>query len=301
MGQNQGKGNYSQLGFDPDSPDGADLAPPPDTLRSKATQQLNNIKTHAEQAVLRAKVLTGAELDLDNVTEPKASEDMTFVFHNGDGDCEERVVHEDNSQIRNIKNEPKWRIYKVINNRNVLVGQRLDFLPLVDINRLQFNSSTPILIPGTIVEFGAHDKELEWAIINKDEAILWKNGRILKVSYSGVPNCRLVKNIYKINSENVPSPTEAIVRATSENYNSVQFSNSECWAAWCCYGIDEFQAVSSPDTWILEWTDINIKEEFSSLDQLIVTRRTREAKGLEKLQEHFGVKQNLRGLVQCIQ
>ena len=82
-------------------------------------------------------MLTGAELDLDNVTEPKASEDMTFVFHNGDGDCEERVVHEDNSQIRNIKNEPKWRIYKVINNRWVLELSFVDlrFLLFLDIER----------------------------------------------------------------------------------------------------------------------------------------------------------------------
>ena len=89
-----------------------------------------------------------------------------------------------------LKSEKLHSSITIIFLRNVLVGQRLDFLPLVDINRLQFNSSTPILIPGTLVEFGAHDKELEWAIINKDEAILWKNGRIRKVSYSGVPNCR---------------------------------------------------------------------------------------------------------------
>ena len=55
MGQGQGKASYSQIGEDgePDSPDGPDLPPPPDSFIHKASQQLDQLKTQAEHAVLR--------------------------------------------------------------------------------------------------------------------------------------------------------------------------------------------------------------------------------------------------------
>ena len=134
MGQGQGKGQYSQIGesFEAESPDGPDLPPEPDNVLNRAQNTFNEIKTHAEQAVLRykiirckkicftwdfrAKVLTGQELDLENVGEPKA-EDMTFVFHSGEGDSDDRVVHEDEAREKNCSDEPRWRIFRRDNQR----------------------------------------------------------------------------------------------------------------------------------------------------------------------------------------
>mgnify|MGYP000074742903 CR=1 FL=1 len=61
----------------------------------------------------RAKVLTGTEIDLDQKTETEKPDDMTFVFHSGEGDSEERVVHEDadGDKYRALGDEPRWRIF----------------------------------------------------------------------------------------------------------------------------------------------------------------------------------------------
>lgn len=112
---------------------------------------------------------------------------------------------------------------------------------------------------------------------------------------------RIVPNIYDTQNNRDFSPTEVIVRATSPTDSSIQFSNSECWAAWCRYGVADFRAISSESKWFLEWTDFNVTEQFNSLDQLIVNRRQRESLGLARLQQELGVKQNLRGMVQCLQ
>ena len=64
----------------------------------------------------RAKVLTGQELDLENIGETKA-EDMTFVFHSGEGDSDDRVVHEDEAREKNCSDEPRWRIFRRDNQR----------------------------------------------------------------------------------------------------------------------------------------------------------------------------------------
>ena len=55
MGQGQGKGQYSQIGesFEAESPDGPDLPPVPDNVLSRTQNKVNQIKTQAEQAVMR--------------------------------------------------------------------------------------------------------------------------------------------------------------------------------------------------------------------------------------------------------
>ena len=140
---------------------------------------------------------------------------------------------------------------------------------------------------------------------------------------------RIVDKIYL--SKNAFSPTETIVRASSTD-PSIQFSNrcrtyfkfvhfvkknfyrfvlkvsknwiwffSECWAAWCKFGLDEFRAIGSPTKWFLEWSDLNVTEQFDSLDHAISNRRQREQKGLVAIQQDFGVKTNMRGIIPCLQ
>lgn len=93
---------------------------------------------------------------------------------------------------------------------------------------------------------------------------------------------------------------------------SVQFSNSECWAAWCFYGDELFCAsITSPResinsneedrNWCLQWNDLTITERFKTLDGAICLRRENEKGGLTNLQKHFGVRVAHKGFVTCIQ
>lgn len=48
------------------------------------------------------------------------AEDMTFVFHNGEGDSDERVIHEgDLPRAREVGEEPRWRIFRQLNGQYV--------------------------------------------------------------------------------------------------------------------------------------------------------------------------------------
>jgi len=298
MGQGQGKGQYSQIGesFEAESPDGPDLPPEPDNVLNRAQNTFNEIKTHAEQAVLRAKVLTGQELDLENVGETKA-EDMTFVFHSGEGDSDDRVVHEDEAREKNCSDEPRWRIFRKDNQSNILFGERLKFEHFVDIK--QMNLTPGLLSPGTIVEFGKAGEELNCAIVNHDEIIYWRDGRVMNVKLRNINyKCRILRNLYNLKTY---SPTEIIVRASESAKSTCLFSNSEAWANWCRYGVPDFQAIQSNQEWVLEWVDLGRTEKFSSLDLLLTHRREREANGLAKLKSDFGVKTTVvPGMVPCL-
>lgn len=72
----------------------------------------------------------------------------------------------------------------------------MDFTSFVDIQELQFDP-TNRLTPGTVIEFGDHGRELEWAIVNTDEIICWRDGRVMSVRVMAVhPKCRLVLIAY---------------------------------------------------------------------------------------------------------
>ena len=45
---------------------------------------------------------------------------MTFVFHSGEGDSDDRVVHEEEARERNSKDEPRWRVHRIRNERYIL-------------------------------------------------------------------------------------------------------------------------------------------------------------------------------------
>jgi hypothetical protein len=51
----------------------------------------------------------------------------------------------------------------------------------------------------------------------------------------------------------------------------------------------------------LELPDLGISERFSSLDSLMCKKVEYEEMGFDEVQKFFGVKQNLRGIVRCVQ
>jgi len=75
--------------------------------------------------------------------------------------------------------------------RKVLFGTRMQFSPFVEVNHFQYNPDRP-LTPGSIVEFG-DGPELEWAIVDRDEIIRWKSGRVFRLKMSHISaKCRYV-------------------------------------------------------------------------------------------------------------
>lgn len=283
MGQSQGKGLYSQVGA------GQEDIDKPDSF-------VDAVRTQGQQAIIRAKVIMGKDIDLDN--NEADTGDQVFVFHNNEGDTNDRVVHDRDIEIkRGLNDELAWRIFQEIPNSK----ERILLLLRMSFDRWykpeEFSSTT--FRTGNIVEYLVN-KELKWAIWNRDDIIFWDSGIIYKKTHRDFPYpCRKVPTILSPTVTEL-SPTEIIINSTSEDSN-LSFSNSQCWAAWSVTGNKFFSAIPSKEKFFLELPDLGITERFSSLDELMTHKVEYETMGCEAVQKHFGVKQNLRGMVPCIQ
>lgn len=281
MGQSQGKGLYSQVGDEIDQPESFVQA----------------VKTQGQQQVLRAKAALGQDLDIatsNNETDGA----NTFVFGTDGGDSSHRVVHDSDTEVkRSLKDELAWRIFvegdDAKERKLILIRMSFDRFHLPE----QFSQAG--FRSGDILEYIVHG-ELRWALWNREEIIFWENGIVEKRAHRTFSHpCRKLPIIIPPNEES-PSPTDIYINATNGN-SGLDFSNSQAWASWCVTKNQNFAAISSDKNYYLELPDLGISERFSSLDSLMCKKVEYEQMGFDEVQKYFGVKQNLRGIVRCVQ
>lgn len=232
---------------------------------------------------------------------------MTFVFHDEDSkDSLDRVVHEPDRAERDTANEPSWTIYNSDGGKKkVVFGTRRTFSPNIPINALDLNGPS-------IIEFSSENQLHEWAIyVSARQIFFWRDGLINTKRMDQINRkCRKVTDIYNPINHRTICDIETLKKRIHDQ--SVQFSNSECWAAWCFYGdvlfcansISSNRAASANEddrNWCLQWNDLTITERFKTLDGAITSRRENEKGGLVNLQKHFGVRVAHKGFVTCIQ
>jgi len=298
MGQGQGKGLYSQVG-----------APIDDEI-DQPESFIQAVKTQSQQHVLRAKAALGQDLDIATNNNETDGANF-FVFGTDGGDSSHRVVHDSEIEIkRSLKDELAWRIFvegdDAKERKLILIRMSFDRFHLPE----QFSQAgleildchMKILLgfrSGDILEYIVHG-ELRWALWNREEIIFWENGVIEKRAHRTFTHpCRKLPIIIPPNEEG-PSPTDIYINATNKN-SGLDFSNSQAWASWCVTKNQNFAAISTEIIHYLELPDLGISERFSSLDSLMCKKVEYEQMGFDEVQKYFGVKQNLRGIVRCVQ
>lgn len=288
---------------------------------------------------LRAKAALGQDLDIATNNNETDGANF-FVFGTDGGDSSHRVVHDSEIEIkRSLKDELAWRIFvegdDAKERKLILIRMSFDRFHLPE----QFSQAgleildchMKILLgfrSGDILEYIVHG-ELRWALWNREEIIFWENGVIEKRAHRTFTHpCRKLPIIIPPNEEG-PSPTDIYINATNKN-SGLDFSNrfdkdmkrmklmltfSQAWASWCVTKNQNFAAISTEIIHYLgsvfenfsycflslELPDLGISERFSSLDSLMCKKVEYEQMGFDEVQKYFGVKQNLRGIVRCVQ
>ncbi|XP_039257440.1 uncharacterized protein LOC120334051 [Styela clava] len=223
--------------------------------------------------------------DASQIPENVGGSDLMFVFHETEDDSEERVVHEQINNQRNIDKELKYTI--TLNDK--LICERLNHAETTDIKSL-----CTMLQPGDIVEFCAEYHTHHWVVyVGNSQCIRLKAGMVTEEVIMNIhPDrmARLVNGVYKLKS--LPIHQVCHAARTQLGKDSV-WPTSECFAAWCRFGCPEFMSskleikdLDSPKAEsgtekckidiYNDFGEISETKHFTNLVELIKYRRMRE-------------------------
>nr|CAB3244578.1 protein FAM84B-like [Phallusia mammillata] len=163
-----------------------------------------------------------------SVNDDSVSEDLMFVFHSTEGDCNERVIHDG---VDYNKTNPI--MYTILMDKRIIAEEKLN-------EETCTVHSCPRFRPGDAIEVLATPRF--WTLYAGDEiCVCLHNEEIvrqdIKVAFSDHP-LRKVNKVYKLK---VLPANQIVEKAQSQVGQKCVWWSSECFVMWCRTGMMEFK------------------------------------------------------------